>query len=153
MSHKTKNGAKKDPAAEQERVLKERQLKAARAQQSVAAAVACDLCPDITAEVGIKVLTMQAPRETMSCMSASLVRRARTLIADDTWRTEFFAWLDAYWAAHHHGPTWRTLRTTEEIWPQDGSLVLRRAVLRTLPSSGHVDGTRVPYGLCVRRRK
>lgn len=137
---------KTSPHVTLDQVRENRTRQAVKRQQSVAMAVACELCPDVTPEVGLTVLSqpMRGPRRKFN---ASVQQRAADMIADNTWRETFLGWLDKYWATHHHGPTWRKIRAHDAVWPDGCPQIMRNAVLQALPGSGFVDGTRTPYGM------
>ncbi|NEE37971.1 hypothetical protein G3M53_72810 [Streptomyces sp. SID7982] len=127
--------------------------RATRVQESIAAAVACPRCPEVTPEHGVEVLTktvgpQNARRGWFS--SNAVQASARELSGDRVWRELALRRLDAYWAAHGHGPTWRAF-WREPLWPADASVQLLTTVMRQLSEGGHLDGTRTPFAL--RRRE
>lgn len=132
-----------------------RRDRAARVQASIAAAVNCPLCPEITAEVGLDVLTKtlesQAGRPWWNCKKKVLDRAAR-LTDDPAWRECALGWIEDYRAAHGHGPRWRRFWAEPSLWPADTNAALLNTVMRQLNKAGYLDGTKTPFGLCERSR-
>ncbi|MFJ5142780.1 hypothetical protein [Streptomyces sp. NPDC088707] len=133
--------------------LASRQDRAAKVQASIAPAVACPLCPEVTAEIGLEILTKSlGPEGGHRWWNASSGTQARAaeLIDDPKWREQALGWVDTYRADHGHGPSWRTFFRAPSLWPEDTTVALLNEAMRQLTQSGFLDGTKTPYGL--RRR-
>ena len=130
------------------------QTRVVRVQESIAAAVACPLCPEVTAEQGVDLLMKAAGPQNARrgwYSSNAIHGSARELSGDPEWRERALQRIDAYRAAHGHGPTWRRFWSEPSLWPTDASVQLLTTVMRQLSEGGHLDGTRTPFGL--RRRE
>ncbi|GGT79656.1 hypothetical protein GCM10010243_67280 [Streptomyces matensis] len=130
-----------------------RQGRAAKVQASIAAAVNCPLCPELTAEAGIQLLTRTLERRPVQpwwSRSEEAQERAQELTGDPDWRERALSWIDAYRDAHGHGPSWQTFWRAPHLWPTDATASMLNNVMRQLRQAGLIDGTRTPYGL--RRR-
>ncbi|MFF7258578.1 hypothetical protein [Streptomyces microflavus] len=130
------------------------QTRVARVQESIGAAVACPLCPEVTPEHGVEVLmkAVGPQHARRSWYSSNVIHdSARELTGDPEWCERALQCIDAYRAAHGHGPTWRTFWSEPSLWPADASMQLLTTVMRQLSEGGHLDGTRTPFGL--RRRE
>ncbi|WP_406514576.1 hypothetical protein OG851_43495 (plasmid) [Streptomyces sp. NBC_00161] len=130
-----------------------RQDRAAKAQVSIAAAVSCPRCPEVTAETGLEILTKALGPEASRWWwngSKTVQERAEQLTGDPAWRERALGWIDAYRDAHGHGPSWRTFWREPSLWPEDTTLSLLNTVMRQLGEGGHLAGTKTPFGL--RRR-
>ncbi|WP_329583155.1 hypothetical protein [Streptomyces sp. NBC_01361] len=130
------------------------QARAVRVQTSVGAAVACPLCLEVTAEVGLEVLTRTLGPDGIHPWwtkgSKTVRERAFQLTEDPEWRERALGWIDAYREAHGHGPSWRTFWHEPSLWPADATLALLNTAMRQLNEGGHLDGTKTPFGLCRR---
>jgi len=124
--------------------------RAQRIQASVAAAVACHLCPHVTPEFGVQILSTPfkpiGQRESTGTSRA----RAEVLTDDPTWRQDVFEWIASYWAAHGHGPTWGELRQEPSLWPDELPQHVRRFAIVLLGQGRYLDGTKTPFGLKAR---
>lgn len=130
-----------------------RQKRAARVQASIAAAVNCPLCPDITAETGLEILTKtMAPARNRRWWKTTNVieERATQLTRDLAWREQALEWLDTYHEAHGHGPSWQEFWRAPSLWPDETTVALLNAVVRQLNLDGCLDGTKTPFALCRR---
>jgi hypothetical protein len=132
------------------REMKERRK--ANARKMVGQALTCQLCPQVNEDVARLVLSMPV-KQSRRKVTATSIRVAEELLASPQWQTRLLTWLDAFWAEHSHGPTWRTVKDTAELWPKDCSLSVKAAVMERLSKTGLVDGTRTPYGLKVRTQE
>ncbi|MFH8620173.1 hypothetical protein ACH4E8_34535 [Streptomyces sp. NPDC017979] len=130
--------------------LAARQNRAARVQESIARAVRCPRCPDITAEEGLEILARALDPKNHRWWKTSrpVQERALRLTGDPAWREQALAWIDAYWDEHGHGPTWRHFWNAPALWPQDTTGSLLNTVMRQLTANGSFDGTMTPFGLC-----
>ncbi|WP_125533491.1 hypothetical protein [Streptomyces sp. WAC 06725] len=130
-----------------------RQQRAARVQASIAAAVACPLCPEVTTQVGLEVLTktLGATGGRRWWKATNTTRQqAAALAADPRWRERALRWIDTYGGQHGHGPTWRRLWDEQPLWPTSMRVALLNEVMRQLCEGGWLDGTKTPFGLCRR---
>ncbi|MEU5163380.1 hypothetical protein AB0G74_27740 [Streptomyces sp. NPDC020875] len=131
-----------------------RQARAARVQESIARAVACPLCPEITPEEGLEILARamgpQGGGRRWWKDTKTIRERALRLTGDPVWRERALSWTDAYWDEHGHGPTWKRFWNAPGLWPPDTTGSLLNTVLRQLAEDGGFDGTKTPFGL--RRR-
>ncbi|MEW1551319.1 hypothetical protein [Streptomyces tsukubensis] len=130
-----------------------RRTRAAKVQESIARAVQCPLCPEVTPENGLDILTYALGPEGGHRWwngTATIRERAMRLTADPRWCERALAWIDAYRAQHGHGPSWRQFWRAPDLWPTDTTVALLNCVMRQLNESGHLDGTKTPFGL--RRR-
>ncbi|MEV8321405.1 hypothetical protein AB0Q95_45405 [Streptomyces sp. NPDC059900] len=130
-----------------------RQERAARVQASIAAAVTCPLCPQITREVGLEILTKTlgpgGGRRWWKSTRA-VQERAVRLAGDRPWREDALAWIDAYRSAHGHGPSWQEFWRAPCLWPDEATTALLNTVMRQLHEDGYLDGTKTPFALCRR---
>ena len=147
MDQKEKPAMHKTP--EQIREMKTR--RARRALYLVTQAVLCDLCPTITREVGLKIL--QERRTPRTSFTPTAMQAGREMVADPQWRARFEEWVDEFWGAHRHGPSWSRIRNTEELWPEGTSASARRVVLHQLGAQRIIDGGKTPFGLKIRREE
>ncbi|WP_329111857.1 hypothetical protein [Streptomyces sp. NBC_01353] len=130
-----------------------RQDRAAKVQASIAAAVGCPLCPEVTAEIGLEILTKARGPEGghwWSKASKTVQECAAELTGDPAWRERALGWIDDYRAAHGHGPSWRTFWREPSLWPAETTVSLLNTVMRQLSVGGYLDGMKTPFGL--RRR-
>ena len=127
--------------------------RAAKFQKSIAAVVECPLCPMITAEAGLEILTKSlGPQGTHQWRNGSKTtqQRAAQLVGDTAWRERALGWIDGYREAHGHGPSWRRFWYERSLWPADATITLQNVVMRELGCGGYLDGMKTPFGL--RRR-
>ncbi|MBV9022980.1 MAG: hypothetical protein JO362_04050 [Streptomycetaceae bacterium] len=130
-----------------------RQDRAARVQASIAAAVNCPLCPQVTVEAGLEIPTKALGPEGGRRWwngSRAAQERAVQLTGDPAWRERALGWIDAYRDAHGHGPSWRRFWREPSLWPTDTTVSLLHTVMRQLNQDGYLDGTKTPFGLCRR---
>lgn len=133
-----------------------RQKRAARVQASIAAAVDCPLCPNITAETGLEILTktLSPGRGRKWWTTTKAVQGNATRLSSDlAWRERALEWIDAYQTAHGHGPSWREFWRAPSLWPDEATAALLSAVVRQLNEGGWLDGTKTPFALCRRAGK
>lgn len=131
-----------------------RQHWAATIQQSVGEVVNCPLCPEVTPEQGVEILTMALGPDgghRWWNSTRAVHDRAARITGDPVWRERAFEWIDAYRAAHGHGPSWRQFWRAPDLWPAETTVSLLNTVMRQLSENGHLDGTKTPFGL--RRRE
>ncbi|MCZ4125586.1 hypothetical protein [Streptomyces sp. H39-S7] len=124
--------------------------RAAGVQAAVGAAVACALCPLVTAEKGAEILAKAAEQPSWTAGTAAARARAAALAGDPAWRQSALEWITAYWSDHGHGPTWGKFRHEETLWSPDTTTTVRRIAVQLLVNGGHLTGTRIPFGLRVR---
>ncbi|MFF3159253.1 hypothetical protein [Streptomyces sp. NPDC057910] len=130
-----------------------RQYWAARVQASIAPVVECPLCPEVTVQRGLDILTYALGPEGGHRWwkpTGTVRERALRLTGDPEWRERALGWIDAYRAEHGHGPSWRQFWRAPSLWPTDTTVTLLNSVMRQLSEDGHLDGTKTPFGL--RRR-
>ncbi|WP_331761879.1 hypothetical protein [Streptomyces sp. NBC_01546] len=130
-----------------------RQNRAAQVQASIGAVVACPLCPHVTVENALEILTTAlGPNGGHAWWNSTKVvhDRALQLTGDPAWRERALSWIDDFNESHGHGPSWRLFWRAPVLWPADTTVSLLNTVMRQLNEGGYLDGTRTPFGL--RRR-
>lgn len=135
--------------ADQVQAIKNRQ--AQKTLLLVTSAVNCKLCPNITEQVGLKIL--QERRHPRRNFTQTAIREAKAMIEDPVWRERFETWVDGFWIAHGHGPSWSRVRITEELWDTGTTESSRRVVLYQLGVQRIIDGSKTPFGLKIRRKE
>lgn len=122
--------------------------RAAKAQASVGAAVACPLCPNITPSMGLGILTKKQGADRRRIPVSAMAEAAR--LADDVWLKNLASWLEAYWTDHRHGPSWRVFWREAALWPDGCPDVVQRAMVVYLGRERLIDGLRTPFGMRTR---
>lgn len=133
---------------EQVKQMKERRK--ANARKMVSLALTCKLCPQVTEDVAKSVLK-GPPRQNRKTVTATATRNAQALLDSDEWRGRLVSWVDDFWSRHGHGPTWRAVKQTASLWPEDCAEITKTAAMQMLPKTGLLDGMKTPYGMKVRR--
>jgi len=119
-------------------------------QRAVAAAVACELCPGVTAEHGLAVLTGARPGKRMWRGTPALRDAARELLDQDGRRERILEWIDAFNRDHGHGPAWRQLFKAPGLWAEEMPMAIQQCALAVLTLEGRLDGMKTPYSMCLR---
>ena len=129
---------------------------AQRAQESVAAAVACPLCTGVTAQAGVSILVEHGRRfkHEMLRFSGSEADTVRALVLseDREWRCAAYVWIDTYRAEHGHGPSWRRFLRERSLWPADLPFRIRGLVFQQMRDGERLIRTSVPFGMDVNGR-